>query len=974
METKGNNQLKEIEILANAKLFEDTSPFLIDNTFNLLIKNKSLFLFGTNNSKILNNFSIDNIYIHNIIKRITDELLFNKKIKIYSICLNVSLEKLINKIDKTNDFTNFIIFDNVNLFFSRLSEKELNIELSFINELNNQGIFTIFYLEPFSNQHFFSKMAILLNKTSQFIPKASNLGFMSYLEEKILYHNLILSFECREEMFREISQQFIPLSIINDSIQLLNKIIVKDKISPKIVSRKLFMEIGGFRNLIQKQYEFFLNKFETDRINKVKITHLSTQQILKCFFKSFLIKDHDNNFNIRSLPIEDIKEISMLPNETVKEIIEALEIFPFLFIKNEKEFYTLNSTDFLFYWNEMIHWISEELDNINQYIYYKKLAVSHQNGKADLLTGSSLENALLWHKESNHNLVWAKYYAPEYELTIQYIENSFSEHKTSIDASHRRSNRLLKISRGIAFVVGFAFILSSLAAILAGFERNNAILAKKAAETDRINAIKLKELAEIERNKAFNATKAEHMAKQVAEHEKQQAFFARDLANQEKLKALIARNAEIKAKEQAELERTIAISAKDLAENERKNAISARLEVDKALIQASNNFNRAEKLRKQQESRADALNSFRLLLNNQYNEALKLVTNAYSVNLQNDGNQFEPDIYKSLVYGMNMVKPENFSFKLKQPLKNIAISPNGKIIACYSIGGILSILTSYFYNNISLKIPFQIFKSFSFTQNNDLLVGTTDGFIHLYDPVNGFLKWSKYISKDPINSILFIGEDKYVFNSGKQLFLLKGLLQSSPLISIDLPVESTLNKVIKGETSDIIYASIGETLYYLDINNLYLKNYWKKLINIPNLINSLSFKYYKNIGYLLIGDQKGSIYLFDLNSRSILLNKKIHQSSISSCQLLEVNDYMVLISTGLDHKVNVDYLFKIENNSLISKSAVELDLHTGWVTDLACDVHKGICFSCSEDMSIRKWFLNPKEIHIQAETFLNDKN
>ena len=119
----------------------------------------------------------------------------------------------------------------------------------------------------------------------------------------------------------------------------------------------------------------------------------------------------------------------------------------------------------------------------------------------------------------------------------------------------------------------------------------------------------------------------------------------------------------------------------------------------------------------------------------------------------------------------------------------------------------------------------------------------------------------------------------------------------------------------------------------------------------------------------LIFLQDVEFYHFSLR-KDILINKKTHQSSISSCQLDLVNEYLVLISSGLDHHIIVDYLFKNENRSFISKSTVDFDLHTAWVTDMSFDVKTGSFLSCSEDMNIRKWYFNPMEIYKMAETFL----
>jgi hypothetical protein len=38
------------------------------------------------------------------------------------------------------------------------------------------------------------------------------------------------------------------------------------------------------------------------------------------------------------------------------------------------------------------------------------------------------------------------------------------------------------------------------------------------------------------------------------------------------------------------------------------------------------------------------------------------------------------------------------------------------------------------------------------------------------------------------------------------------------------------------------------------------------------------------------------------------------------------------------------------------------------------DANTGVYYSCSDDMNIRKWFIDPNEIYKMAEIFLNEKD
>ena len=98
----------------------------------------------------------------------------------------------------------------------------------------------------------------------------------------------------------------------------------------------------------------------------------------------------------------------------------------------------------------------------------------------------------------------------------------------------------------------------------------------------------------------------------------------------------------------------------------------------------------------------------------------------------------------------------------------------------------------------------------------------------------------------------------------------------------------------------------------MKINDLTSPNNWEKLLELPNQISSIAIKAYQNEDYLLLGDFKGHIYLVNTLSGQIILNKKAHQSSITYCNLDIVKEDLLMISSGLDHKVVVDYIFRNE--------------------------------------------------------------
>ena len=264
--TDNNIPLKGINNVFHSSLFEGTSSVLIEYTVNLLIEHKSLFLFGTNGNKDLNEYSKDNIYINTLIKNLLNKLGSITSLKGHSLYLNESLVQIFKNnpdIDLPSENTNnndtpyLFVIDNAQAYFDSLSNKEIDNELAFIKEINKRGIYTIFYFKTMGMVNSYSNLALLLNKVGQFIPEATSEGIKVFLEEACSIYYLSLSSSCQELMLGEISKNNISLSIVASCIQQIN-LLLKDKSdTQRIVLSEHFDETGGFNNLIQKQYDLF---------------------------------------------------------------------------------------------------------------------------------------------------------------------------------------------------------------------------------------------------------------------------------------------------------------------------------------------------------------------------------------------------------------------------------------------------------------------------------------------------------------------------------------------------------------------------------------------------------------------------------------------------------------------------------------------------------------------------------------------
>jgi hypothetical protein len=305
--TDNNIPLKGINNVFHSSLFEGTSTVLIEYTVTLLIEHKSLFLFGTNGNKDLNEYSKDNIYINTLIKNLLNKLGSTTTLKGHSLFLNESLEQIFKNnpdIDLPSENTNdkdtpyLFVIDNAQAYFDSLSNKEIDNELAFINEINKRGIYTIFYFKTMGMVNSYSNMALLLNKVGQFIPEATSEGIKVFLDEVCSTYYLRLSSSCQELMLGEITKNNISLSIVASCIQQINMLLKDKSDTQRIVLSEHFDDTGGFNNLIQKQYDLFKNKSYSVMKNQEGISLSSMNKVYQSFFQCFLIKNSKNDFSL----------------------------------------------------------------------------------------------------------------------------------------------------------------------------------------------------------------------------------------------------------------------------------------------------------------------------------------------------------------------------------------------------------------------------------------------------------------------------------------------------------------------------------------------------------------------------------------------------------------------------------------------------------------------------------------------------
>jgi hypothetical protein len=701
----------------------------------------------------------------------------------------------------------------------------------------------------------------------------------------------------------------------------------------RILARHPEASFQGFHFLVNQQGQRLLDE----------MISCATPQQMEFFFRCFLTLRPGGGITGTTNSLPDLCEKSGIDTTTVSRLLDMAVAAEFIRpIENNR--YTLASDTLLAYWQTLGEWAAKEEEAITQYLFFRKLALLYQERKGDLLSAAQLGEADKWQENLHFSKLWAEQYAPETELILNYVRFSKQHHVADQEARERRRKRLLKLTRSIAVFVGIAFIVSSAAAVFAAVERNNALQSKTLADQEKQNAETARDQANDAARKAQSARLAESKAKEMADQERLKALQARDEAEQEKNTALLAR-AEAEQERNAALRaRTEAETAKTNAELQRQRAENAGAAEAAARQQATLNFNNAEKLRRQQVARNDALSSLQLYYEGKFAEGLQKAGAAYQAFTQHDGQPYDSDILKALITG---------DAALRQPiitapheLKNIQSSPSGNTLVYQTIHGKLATPTAS-----SLPIPLPDILSYCLINDQLLAAGSSDGQLCLFSlAALSPLALIKATTGGPILHLSY-HQDLIAISPGQihrfDLSLKALQVINNPNIKPrsrfpQLPHQEYLLSFDKNTLNIITLASDAEPYPALTFSN--------PLTSSTDILAK---------DLIFVGDNQGFLHLANLRTGTILRSTKIHQSAITHCQLIHILNTPLLITAGFDHIIQI---FPLEGPELQLLNPIDLRGHRSWIRTALWDPQRQILTSAGNDKQIRTWSLNP--IHI----------
>lgn len=388
------------------------------------------------------------------------------------------------------------------------------------------------------------------------------------------------------------------------------------------------------------------------------------KEISENIFKSLTERGTDNKGVRRPSRLSELANISQASEDEVIKVVNTFRMSGRSFLTtsagemNGESIIDISHESLMRIWIRLITWVEEEANAVQLYVRLSKAAAMFQEGTGGLWRPPDLHLATNWRQKQNPSVTWAKRYAPEFERTMLFLENS----EEAYDAEERNKVKLqkkaLRRSRIFAIAMGIAAIFFLLVLVWAFMQYLEADTQRKKADIALTDA-------DVQRNLAV--ANADEAKKNAAEAQKS-AAVALEAQKEAELKRIEAEKARENATKSAKEAKRQSVIAKNKAEEARIALIQAeenRKEAEEQRAEANKNANTAreakkdaDKLRMLSISKSMAIKSQQLRRNLQ--EKGLVAYRAFLFNEAYGGEPHQSDVYGGLYEAAKALQPEKF--------------------------------------------------------------------------------------------------------------------------------------------------------------------------------------------------------------------------------------------------------------------------------------------------------------------------
>jgi len=276
-----------------------------------------------------------------------------------------------------------------------------------------------------------------------------------------------------------------------------------------------------------------------------------SRKIAEIIFKALSDRGADNRETRRPTRLDTLSRIA---DASMPELIAVIDVFrrggrsflmpPAGTALQADSVIDISHESLIRNWQRLKEWVNQEAQSVRIYRRVAETAVLHREGSEGLMQDPALAFALDWREKSRPNEAWGQRYHPEFQLAMEYLDQSRLAHDQRVAAEEKRRNeeierdkrelehtklfvaqqaRAARRMRALLFALCVILMLAVATAAYAWNLRSVAVQNRVAAEQDRRNALESAAAAE--------------KAKLEAQHSQLQAEMAQGLLAAAKKKA-----------------------------------------------------------------------------------------------------------------------------------------------------------------------------------------------------------------------------------------------------------------------------------------------------------------------------------------------------------------------------------------------------------------------------------------------------
>ncbi len=299
-------------------------------------------------------------------------------------------------------------------------------------------------------------------------------------------------------------------------------------------------------------------------------------------------------------------------------------------------------------WARLRAWVEEETSSAQLYMRLSKSAELYQEGKTGLWINPELQIALQWKEQTKPNATWAMRYDPAFDRAINFLMHSRKQHEMELAKKENQQKRNLRRAKVTAFILGAAALVSILFLLISLNLRFKAEASRKEALEKEKDALFERKRMEEQRSEAILQKRISEQQQQIAEQQEIITEQQRQYAVRQQMIAQEQTSVAIEQRKEAVASRQQALEAKEEAQKQRQEAISQKNIADEERVRAEESERNAQRLRLLAIARSLSIQAAQLAGTVKDDLPGLLALEAYRINLGNDGQHDDPNIYSAL--------------------------------------------------------------------------------------------------------------------------------------------------------------------------------------------------------------------------------------------------------------------------------------------------------------------------------------